>query len=183
MSVLPKISLHDPVFCWRNKLSRVCWQIVYYTLFRYSPIPLFAYRRCILHLFGSQIGAGARIYPSTKIWLPNNLILDNGATLGPDVKIYNQGVITVGRNAIVSQGAHLCASTHDYNDPVHPLILAPISIGDNAWVCADAFIGPGVTVSEGAVVGARSVLTKTADAWQVYAGNPAVKVNDRRRFN
>ncbi|WP_207951991.1 hypothetical protein [Pseudomaricurvus alcaniphilus] len=99
------------------------------------------------------------------------------------MKIYNQGVIKIGSNAIISQGVHMCASTHDYNDPLHPLILAPITIGANAWICADAFICPGSAVGEGAVVGARAVLTKDAAAWGVYAGNPAVMIKHRKVFS
>jgi putative colanic acid biosynthesis acetyltransferase WcaF len=65
---------------------------------------------------------------------------------------------------------------------MHPLKLAPIKIEDNVWICADAFVGPGVTVFEGAVLGARGVLMKNTEAWGVYGGNPAIKVNNRERF-
>ncbi|MEJ2764618.1 hypothetical protein VV869_11735 [Photobacterium sp. MCCC 1A19761] len=180
--MIPKTHLHAPCYGWQNKFARVCWAMVYYTLFRWSPIPLFGFRRQLLRLFGATIGSQARIYPSTQIWLPANLEMASGATLGPRVNVYNQGAIKIGKDAIVSQGSHLCASTHDYNDPIHPLVLAPITISTNAWVCADAFIGPGVHVGEGAVIGARSVLTKTATAWQVYAGNPARAIKQRAQF-
>jgi putative colanic acid biosynthesis acetyltransferase WcaF len=105
--------------------------------------------------------------------------MQDGSTLGPSVNVYNQGKITVARNAIISQGAHLCASTHDYNNPIHPLLLGPITIEDNVWIAADAFIGPGVTLSEGSVVGARAVVSNDTSAWCVYAGNPARIVKER----
>ena len=54
-----------------------------------------------------------------------------------------------------------------------PLIKSPISIGDEVWICADAFVGPGVHVGDGAVVGARAVVVKDVAAWNVVAGNPA----------
>lgn len=179
MEVKIKNNLHSPVFDLRNKLTRVFWAVIYLTSFRLSPVPLFGVRRWILRAFGARIEDGANIYPSVKIWLPSNLEVGFGATLGPNVIVYNQGKIKVGRNTIVSQGVHLCASTHDYNDPLHSLILAPITIESNAWVCADAFVGPNVTIFEGAVLGARAVLTKDADAWCVYAGNPACKIKQR----
>ncbi|UTV30463.1 hypothetical protein [Photobacterium atrarenae] len=180
--MIPKANLHAPVYGWQNKFARTCWSLVYYTLFRLSPTPLFGFRRQLLRFFGARIGNQANIYPSAQIWLPANLEMASGATLGPRVQVYNQGYIKIGKNAIVSQGAHLCASTHDYDDPLHPLVLAPVTIGANAWVCADAFIGPGVDVGEGAVIGARSVLMKTAAAWQVYAGNPARAIKQRAPF-
>ena len=180
--ILNKSELFDPVFNWRNKLLRVIWNLFWLIGFRYSPVPLFRYRCYILRIFGAEVESSARIYPSVRVWLPSHLKINSGATLGPNVTLYNQGKITVGVNAIVSQGAHLCASTHDYNDQLHPLVLAPIVLGDNVWVCSEAFIGPDVTVAEGGVIGARAVVSKSTEAWCVYAGNPAIKVNKRKRF-
>ncbi len=60
-----------------------------------------------------------------------------------------------------------------------PLMKLPIEIGDDAWVCADAFLGPNVAVGSGAVVGARAVVTGNVEPWTVVAGNPAVQVRTR----
>lgn len=182
LEVQVKKTLHSPAYSMSNKLVRLGWLITYFILFRFSPVPLFSYRRLLLRFFGAHIGRKVNVYPSVRIWFPANLRLHDGATLGPYVNVYNQGFISVGYNAIVSQGAHLCASTHDYNDSLHPLVLAPIAVGDNAWVCADAFVGPGVDVAVGSVVGARAVLTKNTEAWMVYAGNPAELINKRESF-
>ena len=79
----------------------------------------------------------------------------------------------------ISQRAHLCAGTHDYTDPSMPLQKPPISIGDQVWVCADAFVGPGVTIGEGALVGARAVAVTDVESWQIVVGNPARPVKKR----
>lgn len=102
------------------------------------------------------------------------------ACLGNDVICYTQARITLQERAIVSQGAHLCTGSHDYNDPDFSLFARPINIGKDAWVCADAFIGPGVSVGEGAVLGARAVAFKDLQAWQVYSGNPAQLIKQRQ---
>jgi len=182
-NVKVKSSLHSSVFSLSNKSIRVLWAIVYNLFFRLSPVPFFAYRRCVLRVFGTSIGSGVKVYPSVKIWLPSNLTLRADSSVGPNVNIYNQGVISIDQNVIVSQGAYLCASTHDYNDPKHSLILAPITIGKNSWVCAEAFVGPGVTVSEGTVVGARAVISKDTECWGIYAGNPARLLKKRVPFS
>lgn len=182
MYVNKKKYLHDSVFNIRNKLIRTLWAGVYYFFFRFSPRPFFAYRRCVLRIFGAKIGNNVNIYPSVKIWLPINLSMLDGSTLGPEVNLYNQGLISIGNNSTISQGVHICSSTHDYNDPVHPLIIKPISIGDDVWVCTEAFIGPGVSILDGCVIGARAVLTKSTVKWMVYAGNPAKVINERNRF-
>ena len=169
-------------FTLQNKIKRVIWAAVYILFFRFSPKPLFKYRSFILRLFGATIGKGVAVYPSATIWLPSNLCIGDKVAIGPSVNIYNQGQITIGSNSIISQGAHLCASTHNYNEPLHPLLLAPIIIESNVWVCADSFVGPYVTIKEGAVVGARSVVVKSVEQWSVYAGNPARKIKERARF-
>jgi Acetyltransferase (isoleucine patch superfamily) len=105
--------------------------------------------------------------------------MDAHAVLGPGAKCYCQGRISIAEKAVVSQGAYLCAGTHDISDPNFQLITKPIQIQQRAWVAADAFIGPGVTVGEGAVIGARAVLFKDADAYGVYVGNPAKLIKNR----
>ena len=59
------------------------------------------------------------------------------------------------------------------------LISSPIILEDQCWVCAGAFIGPGITIQDGAVVGAMSVVTKDIEAWTVHAGNPARMIKKR----
>ena len=94
--------------------------------------------------------------------------------------IYNLGPVTIGENVTVSQRAHLCAGTHDATDPTMPLLKPPIAVADQVWICADAFVGPDVTVHEGAVVGARAVAVADVDAWTVVAGNPARVIKERQ---
>jgi putative colanic acid biosynthesis acetyltransferase WcaF len=101
--------------------------------------------------------------------------------MGPGVICYNVAEITIDDFAIVSQRSHLCTGTHDVNDPGFPLKSRPIAIGSNAWVAAEAFVGPGVTIGEGAVLGARGVAFGKLEPWTIYAGNPARPIKERSR--
>ena len=107
------------------------------------------------------------------------LKIGDWSAIGEEALIYNLGSVTIGSMVTVSQRAHLCAGTHDYTQAALPLLKPPIVIRDQVWICADAFIGPGVTVGEGAVVGARSVAVKDVPAWTVVAGNPAREIKKR----
>jgi galactoside O-acetyltransferase len=51
--------------------------------------------------------------------------------------------------------------------------MAPVKIGNKAWIGARAIILKGVTIGEGAVIGAGSVVTKDVPDWTIVAGNPA----------
>jgi putative colanic acid biosynthesis acetyltransferase WcaF len=132
-----------------------------------------------LRLFGSAIAPTARIYGSARVWYPPNFKLGDYACVGPRVTIYCMEDITVGDHAVVSQGAHLCAGTHDIEDSCFQLLARPIFIGARAWIAAEAFVGPGVTVGRGAVLGARGCAFRDLDPWTVYGGNPACKLKSR----
>lgn len=159
-------------------LLRVLWSVGQ-QVFVFSPRTAFGFRRWWLRLFGAKIGNHVHIYPSARIVMPWNLVVGDEAAIGEDVLIYNLGKIEIGDKATLSHRAHLCAGTHDYECASLPLIKPPIVIGAQSWVCADAFIAPGVTVGEGSVVGARAVATNDVADWTVVAGNPARVVKKR----
>lgn len=169
-----------PSFPLRHRLFRLAWTCVWALLGRWTPVPLFAWRRSLLRCFGARIDPTARIYPGVEVWYPPNLAMAAHACLGRDVTCYNMDRIELGARATVSQGAHLCTGTHDVDDADFQLVTRPITVGANAWIAAEAFVGPGVIVGEGAVLGARAVTFRHLDPWTIYAGNPAREL--RRRF-
>jgi len=159
-------------------VRRVLWGVGFY-LFRYSPRLLYGWRRGLLRAFGASVGKNVRIHPSATIYFPWTFSIGDWSSIGEDAMIYNLGPVTIGEKVTVSQRAHLCAGTHDASDPTMPLLKPPIEIGDQAWICADAFVGPDVTVGKGAVVGARAVAVDDVDDWTIIAGNPARVVKER----
>lgn len=162
-----------------NRLARVVWGLAWLVLARFTPPPLHAWRRLVLRAFGARVGRGARVHGSVRIWLPANLELGDNCLIGPGALLYNQGRITIGARSIVSQRAHVCASSHDIHDPNFQLVLRPVQIGSNCWIAAEAFIGPGVTIGDEAVIGARAALFSDAAPNGVYSGNPAVPMKQR----
>ena len=161
-----------------ENLQRVLWACAR-PLFHWSPRLLHGWRRALLRLFGARIGTGVRIHPNVRVFLPSQLEIGAEATIGEDVRLYNLGPMRIDAQATVSQGAHLCGGTHDFRDRAFPLIRARIHVGAAAWVCADAFVGPGVTVGEGAVVAARAVCTRDVAPWRIVGGNPAREIGER----
>jgi putative colanic acid biosynthesis acetyltransferase WcaF len=170
---------NDPTFTLTNRFKRIAWQLAWIIGARWTPPPLHKWRVLLLNLFGAQVAKSAHVYPSVEIWAPWNLEIQPFGSLGRHVRCYNSARVCIGYKAIVSQGAYLCTGTHDYRDPSFPLIAKPVSVGARAWICADAFVGPGVVVGEGAVLGAAAVAFEDLDAWAVYLGNPAHRHRSR----
>lgn len=99
--------------------------------------------------------------------------------LAPFVDCYNVAKVTLGDYCTVSQYSYLCAATHDYTQLSMPLVPKPIRLGRRVWIAADVFVGPGVTVGDGAVVGARSSVFREVPSWTVVAGSSAKPLKPR----
>jgi putative colanic acid biosynthesis acetyltransferase WcaF len=163
-----------------NRLARAAWGGVAATLFRLSPIPCFGWRRALLRLFGSVIASSAKVYPSTRIWAPWNLVMESGSCLGPEVYCYNVAAVHLGIDSTASYRSFLCTASHDIHHPERPLITGLIRLERGAYVFADAFIGMDVTIGEGAVVAARAVVVKDIAPYDIVGGNPARTVGKRQ---
>lgn len=162
-----------------NKIKRRVWSITATFLFRPFGLPqLNHWRVLLLKMFGAKIGKGSVVYSSARVLAPWNLIMGDYSVLGPYVKLHIDKT-TLGSKVTVSQGAYLCSGSHDITDINKPFISSPIVLHDFVWIAAEAFIGPGVTVNEGAVVGARAVVFKDVDPWTVVGGNPAKFIKKR----
>ena len=168
-----------PSFSLHNRMYRVVWAIVSTLLFHPSPRPFHKWRAFLLRIFGAKVGKNVHVYPGTKIWAPWNLVLLDECGIAKGAILYSQGKIFIGYRAVISQGAHLVTGTHDYTKTGFPLITMPIHIGDHAWIAAEAFVHPGITIGDGCVIGARSVVTKDMPPWRVCAGHPCRPIKDR----
>ena len=164
----------------RNKLLRVLWNIIYYILFRPTPnILLWKWRVFLLRCFGAKIGKHCKIRSSAIFWAPWNIEMGDYVSIGQKAQIYSVDKIIIHTKVCVSQGAFLCTASHDITNKDNPLITAPICIDSFVWVAADAFVGMGITIGQGAVIGARSAVFKDVEPWTVVGGNPARTIKKR----
>lgn len=156
----------------KEQVARVLWALVQ-PWFRLLPRPFWGWRRLLLRCFGAQVGPQVHVYPSARITMPWNISLGAQCAVGDRAILYALGRIEIGARATVSQGAHVCAGNHDLSDSSRRLTKPPVVIGKDAWICADAFVGPDVRVGDGAVVGARAVVMRDIPERRIAVGNPA----------
>lgn len=169
------------------KIKRVVWNITATFLFRPFITPVFRkWRIALLRMFGAKIEWDANVYASVKIWAPWMLQMGHRACLGPEVICYNQDWVVLEDDAIVSQYSYLCTAGHDVNmmnTADKSLITAPIMLKSKSWVGARSFIGMGVEIGEGAVVGATASVYKSVEPWSVVGGNPCKIIKMRKLTN
>lgn len=170
---------HDLLPRW-VKRRRLVWFFCEALLLR--PWPYFVgngFRRWLLRRFGARVPASVSVQPSVRVWAPWNLLCGEDVAIDRNVRLYSVAPITLGSKIALSDGAFLCTASHDISSAARPLTVAPITVGDGAWIGAEAFIHPGVTVGEGAVVAARAVVIKDVPPFAVVAGNPAKVIKQR----
>ena len=164
----------------KNKFLRLLWGIVYNLFFRILPDSLFyGWRNMLLRLFGAKIGKHCKIRSSVKVWAPWNIEMGDYVAIGQKAELYSVDKIIIGTKVAISQRAYICTASHDITTHSKPLVTAPIKIESFSWVAADAFVGMGVTIGEGAVVGARAAVFKNVEQWTIVGGNPAKPIKKR----
>jgi len=160
-------------------IRKVLWALAWNLLYRPSPRQLRGFRVWLVNLFGGRVARSVNLRPSSRIWHPWLLTMDENSCLADNVMIYNLGPVEIGSHTVLSQNVHLCNGTHDYLKPDLPLVRPSCRIGHGVWVCADAFIGPGVTVGDNSIVAARGVVTRDVPTGVIVGGNPAKEIKAR----
>jgi putative colanic acid biosynthesis acetyltransferase WcaF len=153
------------------------WWIVQSTLFGLSPQFMFGWRNWLLRRFGAKIGMGVHVRPTARIAYPWKVSIGDFSWVGDDAVLYSLERIVIGSNVSISQRCYLCAGSHDYTKSDFPYFVdaakTRIVVEDEVWLANDVFVGPGVTISRGAVVGARSSVFHSLPAMTVCHGSPA----------
>lgn len=163
----------------RSLFWQAAWFFFGLPALRCTVMPSSAARRVLLRLFGAQIGNGVVIKPGARVKYPWRLSVGEHAWIGEDCWIDNLDQVTIGRSACLSQGVYLCTGNHDWKDPAFALRTAPIHIGEGAWIAARASLAPGSEIGECAIVGFGAVVSGAVGAYEIVAGNPAVRIGLR----
>jgi putative colanic acid biosynthesis acetyltransferase WcaF len=177
---MKEVNFNDP-YTLNNKLKRLIWLLCWGLLA--NPFPRKTARKWklfLLRFFGAKIHSTCTVYSFSKIYMPWNLEMKEYATIAGNVIIENAAKVTIESYATVSQYSYLCTASHDIRENDFPQFSKPIIIGKRSWVSAKCFIGPGVTIGEGSVLGATSSVFKDVEAWTIVGGNPAKIIGKRK---
>jgi putative colanic acid biosynthesis acetyltransferase WcaF len=162
-----------------NRLLRVLWEFCWFLFCAWTPKPLNEWRLFWLRVFDAKIDGKPFVHQRARIAIPWNLTLHDHACLGDRANAYSLGEIEIGARATVAQEAYLSTGTHDFTRTDLPLVTAKITIGEDAFVGARAFVMPGITVGPRSIVGACSVVTRDVPADVIAAGNPCKVLRPR----
>ena len=162
-----------------HRVMRALWEFCWFLFCAWTPKPLNPWRLFWLRVFDAKIHGTPFVHQRARIAVPWNLTLHDRACLGDRANAYSLGEIEIGARATVAQEAYLSAASHDFDDPNMPLVAAKITIGEDAFIGARAFVLPGVTVGPRAIIGACSIVTRDVPENVVAAGNPCHVIRPR----
>ena len=114
-----------------------------------------------------------------RIDYPWRLTMGEKSSLGDGAWAYCLDNIIIGKNCCIGEDVRLLTGSHDITSTHFDLVTKPIMIQDNCWIATGAIILPGITIGEGAVVAAGSVVVKDVEPWTVVGGNPAKFIKKR----
>ena len=133
------------------------------------------------------IGKYAIIRPSNIYGGPigEGLTMGDNSNIGPYNYIGCSGKITIGNNVMLAPRVSIYAENHVFD---HPELLIrdqgvekkEVIIEDDCWIAANSIILAGVTIGQGSVVAAGSVVTENVPAYSVVAGVPAKFIKSRK---
>lgn len=157
------------------------WEVVWTLFVRWLPKITYRWHLLLLKLFGCKVIGIPYVAPSCRIYAPWLLTLNDRCALGSRSEIYNLGPVTIGQKTTIAQYAYLCNGTHDFSEKKMPLMVGNMKIGDEVFIGAKAIILPGLNIGNRCIVGAGSVLTKSIDNDEIWAGNPAKFIKIRQK--
>lgn len=163
----------------REMFLQMIWQYVWFLFCMWTPKPFNAWRLFWLRLFGAKLFGKPFVHPLALVHVPWLLIMHDRSALGERATVYSLGEVELKARSTVAQEAYLCAATHRFDDANLALTVGKITIGEDAFVCARAFIMPGIEIGAGTVIGAGSVVTKDVSDWTIAAGNPCKPIKPR----
>ena len=135
---------------------------------------------------------GSHIVIDMWVYISTNLIMGHYIHIAPSVTILGGAgsLLKMGNFTNIGSGGRIVCATDDFEQglisPVVPLeyrtiISKPVIFEDYATLGVNCTVLPGVTLGEGCIVGANSVVTKNTEPWMIYAGSPARPIKPRKK--
>ena len=173
----------------REKLIQRFWELIRPVFWGISPWLARRWRLGVLRYI-AKMGGGMKILHNTvsfarkcRVDYPWRLSMGEQSSFADGAWAYCLDEITIGNRVCIGEDVRLLTGSHSLTSPSFDLITKPITIKDNVWVATGAIVLPGVTIGEGAVVAAGSVVTKDVEPWTVVGGNPAKFIKKRVLMN
>lgn len=177
---MPKFNpIQTTSFPLKYKLKSRLWQLVNSTIYRWSPFFMRKYRVALVRLFGGNVDWSCSLDSTATIIDPWNLTMNSYSSLGEYSCIRCRDKVMIGEKCCIGRDVYILTASHNISSSHFEMTTSPTIIGNNVWIATRATISKGVTIGDGAVVGAESLVVKDVESWTVVGGNPAKFIKKR----
>ena len=130
---------------------------------------------------GMRVGHHSSIHRRCRMYRPYKITIGDHTVINFGVLLDGRSGLEIGNNVSISEGTIILTLGHDIDDPQFGLKGGEVVIQDYVFIGSYARILPGVTIGEGAVVGAGAVVTHDIAPYSIVGGVPAVFIRERNR--
>jgi len=155
---------------------------VLFSLPRYKLLNII--KAFFLKINGASIGKRVYFYPGVWITPGRNLEIGDDVDVALEVLITTGGGVTIGDRTLIGYRTQILSTNHVIPGNKGRIFgsghdAKPVLISNDVWIGCNAIILPGITIGEGAIVAAGSVVTKDVEAFSIVGGNPAKLIKQR----
>jgi maltose O-acetyltransferase len=144
--------------------------------------PSYRFRNVLFRLLlGNGIGDRSSLHRGLEVYCVGGVRIGRDSTINKYVDLDGRGGVTIGDHVSISPYVRILSASHDPQSVDFAYVVRPVTISDYAWIGTGALILPGVSLGEGSVVAAGSVVTRDVAPYDIVAGNPARRIGERRR--
>ncbi len=141
-------------------------------------------KSCFIRLGGGTVGEKIVYYPGVRIIPAKNISIGSHVDFAWGVIITTNGRVSIGDRTLIGYNSVILSRNHIIPDKKEKIFSSghenkSTFIGPDVWIGANCTILPGVTIGEGAVVAAGSVVTKNVESFSIVGGNPARLIKER----
>jgi len=172
------------------KLLRPLFLVMYYGMLKFLPATNNRYlnfikviRSYIAGKLFAKTGKNINVEKGADFGFGNNIEIGNNSGLGVNCKV--RGPLKIGDNVMMGPEVRIMTNSHNFDRTDIPMLaqghrVRGVEIGNDVWIGARVIILPGVTVGDGVIIGAGSVVTKNIDSYAVVGGAPAKIIKFRK---
>lgn len=143
----------------------------------------YRWRRKLIQIIADECGSGIIVKQNAYVGSGQGLKIGNNSQLGADSRI---GPCTeLGNDVVMGPEVVIMTTAHAFEDPIKPirrqgaLPIQPVRVGNDVWIGTRVTIMPGITLGDGCIIGAGSVVTRDVPPLAIAAGNPAKVIRQR----
>ncbi|MFZ6049002.1 acyltransferase [Pseudomonas sp. CR3202] len=168
-----------------KKIFVALYELLLVTVFNLPRVLFFSkIKALILKMVGAKIGKRPTIYPNVWIFPGKNLVLGDDVDIALGVIITTNGGVEIGNRTLIGYRAQIISANHNIPNNKGRIFGSghtnkKVTIKDDVWIGANSIILPGVTIGEGSVIAAGSIVTKDIPAYSIAAGTPAKVIKTR----